>query len=87
MRWNAKRIALSVLVVLVAGIGILRGLDFPRQPLRDFLQVDAPQRCDGNFLLRGIKRHRLERRFFSQGVGDRTRQATFIRPVKLMFFF
>ena len=56
-------------------VGILGRLKFIREASRQFIHVGAPQRGDGNFLVRGINRHRFERRFLGQRVHDGTREA------------
>jgi hypothetical protein len=59
----------------VLRIGVLGRLEFVREALRQFFHVGAAERGDGNFFLRGINRHRLERRLLAQRVHDGARQA------------
>ena len=61
------------------GLRRLGRLDFPGQSFGQLLDIRPPEGGHRDFLLRGIKGHRFQRRFFRQRVRHGTRQTTFAR--------
>ena len=69
------------------GGGGLRGLKFARDAFGELADIGPAQRGDGNFLVRAVNRHRLERRFLGQRVHDRAREAmpVFVAGLGMLF--
>ena len=59
----------------LAGGGILGGRNLGGDFGRELFHVGAAKRGDGNLLLRGVNRHRLQRGFLGQRVHDGAREA------------